>query len=157
MFDDPYETITPQSLQFVGSRLILRATFAIVNFTIAVLFAISCILAMVAPESPFQIIGAVVFAIPLAYYAYCEWCVLYHRNTSTERKLGIANLACAAFTVFAVVSNLVEALSVDEPPDNQFFFWCMLIGAMITLYLVASGCFRLKWTHAMLFKDQNDN
>ena len=85
-------------------------------------------------------------AVPVAMYAFCEWVVLYFRKRSMERKLGIANLACAAFTAFGVVANVSETLGTEGPTDFQFLFWLAPIGALITAYLVASGWFRLRWT-----------
>jgi len=88
------------------------------------------------------------FTAPIAFYAFCEWLVLYRRNGSTERKLGFANLACAAFGAFGVVTNVGEALMSGDPPTFQFLFWFILVGVAITGYLVASGWCRLRWTRS---------
>lgn len=88
------------------------------------------------------------FSAPTAIYAFCEWQVLYRRRASTERNLGIANLACAVFAAFGVVTNVGEALMSDDPPGFQFLFWFTLIGVAITAYLAASGLCRLRWTRS---------
>lgn len=115
------------------------------------LFAISAAISFVAPESPSQFLGGILFGAPFAFYAFCEWRVLFYRKTSTERKLGIANLAFAALVALVVVVNLDpgEARSRDAPADWQFLIWLAIIGGTTTLYLVASGWCRLRWTRAM--------
>ena len=118
------------------------------NFSLAVLLAISGVIGVVAPESPGQFLGGLMFTVPFAFYAWCEWLVLYRRKSSTERKLGIANLACGAFAAFGVVTNVGEALTSDDPPGFQFLFWFTLIGVAITGYLVASGWCRLRWARS---------
>ena len=88
------------------------------------------------------------FAAPIAFYAFCEWLVLYRRRGSTERKLAIANLGCAAFAAFGLITNVGEAVMSDDPPGFQPLIWFTLIGVAITAYLVASGLCRLRWTRS---------
>ena len=145
---NPYESPSSTLQPVTGSYPIARIAFSLVNFAMAVLFAISCVISVAAPESPFQFLGGLMFAAPFAFYALCEWLVLYRRKASTERKLGIANLVCAAFAAFGVVTNVGEALMADETPSFQFLFWFTLIGTSIIVYLIASGWCRLRWTHS---------
>ena len=124
----------------------MRVAFAFINFALAVFLAISCVIAVAAPESPFQLIGGLMFAAPVACYAFCEWLVLFRGNASVERRLAFANLAGGGFVAFGVIANVVEARRADEPPSAQFFFWFTLIGVTITSYLVVSSWYRLRWT-----------
>ena len=146
--ENPYESPTSTPQPVVAAYPVARISFAFVNFAVAVLFSISCVISVAAPESPFQFLGGLMFAAPIAFYALCEWLVLFRRRVSTERKLGIANLACAAFATFGVVTNVGEAVMSDDPPGFQFLFWFTLIGACITAYLIASGWCRLRWTRS---------
>ena len=146
--ENPYESPTSLPQPVAAAYPFARISFALVNFAVAVLFAISCVISVAAPESPFQFLGGLMFAAPIAFYAFCEWLVLYRRRASTERKLGIANLACAAFAAFGVVTNVGEAVMSDDPPGFQFLFGFTLIGVCITVYLTASGWCRLRWTRS---------
>ena len=53
------------------------------------------------------------FFPPISIYALCEWMVLYRRNTSVERVLGIADIGCAGLAAFGVVANVSEALMAE--------------------------------------------
>ena len=143
-FEPPASQIDPSG----GARSLLRITFALVNFVLAVVFAIAGVISIVAPESPGQFLGGLMITAPFAFYAFCEWLVLYRKNESAERALGIANLACAGFAIFGVLTNLREALSSEARPDDRFLMRFVLIGGTIVAYLIASGCFRLRWTRS---------
>ena len=128
------------------SRLLLNLVLACLNFAASIFFAISCIVAVVAHERPFQLIGGVMFFLPLSIYALCEWMVLYRGNTSVVHALGIANNACAGLATFGIVTNVSEALKVEGPLDMQFIYWFSLIGGSIATYLGLSGWYRLRST-----------
>lgn len=148
--ENPFESPASAPQPVADVYPVARTAFAAINFTVAVLFAISAVISFVAPESPEQFLGGILFATPIAGYAFCEWLVLYRRRASTERKLGFANCVCGALAVFVVLVNLDpgEARSRDAPADWQSLIWIVLIGGTIALYLVASGWCRLRWTRS---------
>ena len=86
------------------------------------------------------------FFAPSLIYSLCEWLVLYRRRVTIERKLGFVNLACAAFVVFGIVTNVGEALMDEIPLDITFLFWFAVIGGSIVAYLISCGLCRLRWT-----------
>ncbi|MDB2687398.1 hypothetical protein N9Y42_09325 [Mariniblastus sp.] len=145
--DNPYQSpaaVAPQ--QASSSRSLISLVLAFLNFAASTFFAISCVVAVVAHERPFQLIGGIMFFLPLSIYALCEWMVLYRRNTSVERVLGIANIGCAGLAAFGVVTNVSEALMAEGPLDMQFIYWFSLIGGSIATYLGLSGWYRLRST-----------
>ena len=123
-----------------------RVLFFLLNFTVAVFLFISCVIVVAVPTTPFSFLGGIVGFCPILAYGICEWLAFYRRRVSIERKLGYANLGCAAFVGFGVVTNIGEALMADAPPGFLFFFWFLLIACAIIAYLVASGLCRLRWT-----------
>lgn len=127
----------------------LRLVLAFLNFAVSVFFAISCVVAVVVHERPFQLLGGIMLFLPFSIYALCEWMVLYRRKTSIERSLGIANIACAGFAALGVVTNVSEALMEDGQPDMQFIYWFSLLGGATACYLGFSGWFRLRSTRKL--------
>ena len=143
---NPYEPPTSDQVIVSSKREIVRLLFSLVNFATSVLFFISCVIAIATMESPGSFFGGILGFAPLLIYSLCEWLVLYRRRVTIERKLGFANLACAAFVVFGIVTNIGEALMDESPLDFTFLFWFAIIGGSIFAYLIACGWCRLRWT-----------
>ncbi|MCS7465759.1 hypothetical protein NZK35_03600 [Stieleria sp. ICT_E10.1] len=99
-------------------------------------------------ESPGSFFGGIIGFFPFLVYGFAEWIAWYRRRKSTERKLAYANLGCAAFAAFGVVTTIGEVLMEPEPVDWQFLTVFSLIGLCIIAYLAACGWMRLRWTRS---------
>lgn len=130
-----------------------RALFCVLNLLIALSLLVACLLAIVMRESAGSFVGGIVFCLPFAIYSFCEWLAFYRRQVSIERKLGYANLVCAAFMTFAVVANLVEVFLNHATPPVDFLLRFATLGGMIVSYLVTSGWCRLYWTRERVIYD----
>ena len=110
----------------------LRATTFAINFTVAALFSIACVVSVAAGESPYQFIAGLFLAVPFAVYALVEWLVFYREQHTLKRKLTIANVAFLVLLLLASIGGLMESLEQEEPFSLSFF----LIGAAIWLIVI---------------------
>ena len=118
----------------------------VINFAFSTLFFIACATSIGTADNPFAFIGGFLFVLPVACYAIAEWVCWYREHDWLFRPLGILNLVLAAFVVFALVTNVGEALMADEPIDPWFIMIFGLGSAFVAGYLAWCGWRRI---HAM--------
>ena len=144
MDHNPYQS--PRSLASTGGSQPgwwRWALFAI-NFSLASLLGINCILVAFSPENHFGTIFVSIFSIPFFCYAAAEWSATVKGKRHVERRLGKANLACAALLVFGLVANISEAVIEQKWPDAEVLFWIVAILGGGATYLAAAGWLRLR-------------
>lgn len=144
--ENPYESPAASGdLAKTREFNLLRFALFLVNFSVAAVLLFACIFAIAKPGSPFAFIGAVVGLPPLVVYTLSELVAYYRRNHSIERKLGYANLGCAIFVAFGVITDVGEALLTEsQQVDVRFLSWFILIGLVIIAYLIFAGYMRLR-------------
>jgi Kef-type K+ transport system membrane component KefB len=111
---------------------------------ISLLWIGNCVYFALHPEGRWSESG-INAGMAIAIYAAAECLVLFRGNRRVERRLGIANLGCAAFIAFAIVSNIAEAVfSGSNSGEFSFWFWFLLFGALAFGYLLICGIHRLR-------------
>ena len=122
----------------------MRATFFVINFAIATLLAICCVVSVAAPESPYQFLGGVALAVPFSAYAFCEWLAFYRKRESLARRLAVSNAVFAAVAGLCLFGGAAEFL--EEGPHNVaglLFFGSVAV--VVTGYLGFMAWTRLRW------------
>ena len=135
-------TQIPTSANSNTLSLIDTALFAI-NFAVAVLVFVSCVLSIAAADNPYSFLGGVCLVLPVLGYAVAEWVGWYRPRPSLSRPLGVLNLLAAVVLVLGGVGNVGAALRADEPRDLRFI---VALGAgfgLAAAYLAYSGWRRL--------------
>lgn len=108
---------------------------------------VSAAVSIAVMKSPGAFFGGVLGFLPVLIYGIAEWLAWYRHRASIERKLAYANLGCAAFFTFGVVTTIGEVVLDDEPIAWRFLVVFTLIGSCIIGYLIGCGWCRLRWTH----------
>ncbi len=140
----------------IGNRRLLRLLFFLINFAVAVLIFVSAVVSIAVMESPGAFFGGIIGFLPFLVYGFAEWVAWYRKRKLTERNLGYANLGCAAFGAFVVVTTIGEFFVDADPIDWPFFTVFTLIGSCIIIYLLACGWLRLRWTGQATMAPEGD-
>ena len=141
----------------MSSRTRLPDTICfVVNFAIALLFFVSCVISIGAADNPFAFLGGILFVSPVGLYAGAEWVCWYRQRHWLYRPLGVLNLLFSAFFVFGLVTNVGEALLADEPVDPLFILIFGLGFAIFAGYLWWCGWRRFHSTTAGVGLTQTD-
>ena len=71
----------------------MRLMFFAINFGVAELFVVSCIMCFMRPfyggGTPFSFLGGLFFLVPFGVFAFVEWLAYFHRRRALEFGLGI--------------------------------------------------------------------
>ena len=122
----------------------MRLMFFAINFGVAELFVVACMMCIMLPfygsGTLFSFLGGLFFLVPCGVFAFLEWLAYFHRRRTLEFGLGIVCLAIGGFAVFGVVVTVAEALQTSWPED---FEWAVVIGSAIAAYFTACGTYRL--------------
>ncbi len=114
-----------------------------INFAVATLFFIACVIAIATADNPFAFLGGVFMLLPVLGYAIAEWLCWYRREHWLRRPMGILNLLLAAFFVFGGVTNVGEVVLADDPVDPMFLVIFGLGFVVISAYLGSCGWRRI--------------
>jgi len=118
----------------------MRTLFFIINLTVARLFMMMCVAAVGQAASPFSFLAGIMFFPPATAFAIAEWVAWYRHQFAVGKVLGGVCLGLCAFSAFAVVANVIEALQSSWPSGFQ---WFVVIGSAIALYFGICGVRRL--------------
>ncbi len=128
----------------------------VINFAVAILFLIACVVSIGAADNFFAFIGGLLFVLPVCCYAIAEWVCWYRKRHWLFRQLGILNLLLAGFVVFGLVTNVGEAFMADEPIDPWFITIFGSGFAFVAGYLVWCGWRRFHAIPSVPDTIQND-
>ncbi len=138
----------PQLGPTTNSRGIADILFFAINFSIAIFLIVSFVSSILIsdnlPTNPIALVSGLVASIPVSVYALAELIGFIHKNRSIEVGLGVANFLCACLVGFAMVANVVEALSSERLHSaGSFLIVFVPISSLVCVYLFLSSRNRL--------------
>ncbi|HBE67096.1 MAG TPA: hypothetical protein DDW52_03005 [Planctomycetaceae bacterium] len=143
---NPYAAPSAGEEKSFQKRTTTRVVIALLNFVIATLLAIACVVGIIAPESAVGFLSALVLLPASAFLGFAEWTVLYHSNARNERTLAYINAGCAVCAVVGVISTAAEVALSEDRADTNMVLSFSLLGLLLAAYFGLSSWSRLKWT-----------